>query len=120
MRNIAAGVRCQVEPGKFDRCSLTVLPARFGGSALDYQLVERADRPSGRGQIQLLVNPSLGDLDVGAVLEVFLTALGGGTGGERLMEMQWRASQVVELVRAPARKTASGKILHLHLQRDSA
>lgn len=95
-----------------------VLPARFGGSGLDYQLVERADRPNARGQIQLLVNPALGELDTGEVADVFLMALGGGTGGERLMELQWRSNRVVEVVREPARKTASGKILHLHLQRN--
>jgi len=93
-----------------------VLPAHFGGSGLDYQLVERADRPSGRGQIQLLVNPALGEFDTNEIADVFLTALGGGTGGQRLMELQWRGNRVVEVVREPVRKTASGKILHLHLQ----
>lgn len=94
-----------------------VLPQRFGGSGLDYQLVERADRPGGRGQIQLLVNPALGELDNDAVVDVFLASTGGGNGGERLMELQWRFNQVVEVVREPALKTASGKILHLHLKR---
>jgi hypothetical protein len=97
-----------------------VLPARFGGSGLDFQLLERADRLNGQGQIQLLVNPALGELDAGEVIDVFLAALGGGSGGERLMELQWRTNQVVEVVREPARKTASGKILHLDLQRGDA
>lgn len=89
------------------------LPARFGGSSLDYQLVERADRPSGRGQIQLRVHPAVGELDSDAVLDAFLNGLGGGTGGEKLMELQWRERRVVEIVRQAPEKTTSGKILHL-------
>ncbi len=92
-----------------------VLPGRFGGSGLDYQIVERSDRPGSRGQIQLWVSPAVGQLNNEDVLDAFLGALGGGSAGERFMEMQWRAGRVVEVVRRRPSQTDSGKILHLHL-----
>jgi len=94
-----------------------VLPARFGGSPTDYQLVETLDGARARPEIRLLVNPALGSIDPAAVCEVFFNAIGGGTGGERLMELQWRSGNVLRIVREPPRKTASGKILHLFLDK---
>jgi hypothetical protein len=94
-----------------------VLPARFGGSPTDYQLLETLDDERARPEVRLLVNPSLGDLDAATVSHVFLNAIGGGTGGEQLMELQWRGGGVLRVVREPPRRTASGKILHLYLGR---
>lgn len=93
-----------------------VLPARFGGSPTDYQLLERLDDDRARPEVRLLASPALGDLDLTAVADVFLSAVGGGTGGERLMELQWRGAGVLRVVREAPRRTASGKILHLFLE----
>lgn len=90
-----------------------VLPARFGGSPTDYQLLELLDDERARPEVRLLVNPALGDMDATRVAETFLHAIGGGTGGERLMELQWRGGGVLRVVREAPRRTASGKILHL-------
>ena len=94
-----------------------VLPARFGGSPTDYQLLETLDGARARPEIRLLVNPALGDIDPAVISDVFFNAIGGGTGGERLMELQWRSGGVLSIVRERPRKTASGKILHLFLDR---
>ena len=94
-----------------------VLPARFGGSPTDYQLLETLDGARARPEVRLLVNPVLGDIDSAALSDVFFNAIGGGTGGERLMELQWRSGGVLRIVRELPRKTASGKILHLFLDR---
>lgn len=91
-----------------------VLPRRFGGTALDYQIVERSDRPGSRAQIQLILSPDLGELNSDEVLNTFLEALGGGSEGERFMELQLRDGLVVEVVRQRPLRTTSGKILHLH------
>ncbi len=93
-----------------------VLPARFGGSALDYQLVESAD-DDGQAQLRLVVSPSVGPLDTREVAEVFLSAIGGGSGVERVMQLVWRDAGVLCVERAPVRSTAAGKILHLHSNR---
>lgn len=93
------------------------LPARFGGNPTDYQLLERLDDERARPEVTLLVNPALGALDAAEVAEAFLAAVGGGSGGERLMELQWRGGGVLKVVREPPHRTASGKILHLYLER---
>lgn len=91
-----------------------VLPARFGGAPLDYQIVEEAG-PSGRPTVRLRVHPDLGTLDEGAVVDAFLTAIGAGRGGTRLTELLWREGRVVRIERTPPARTESGKILHLHV-----
>ena len=94
-----------------------VLPARFGGRPADWQLVECLDGARARPEVALIVDPSVGALDEPAVADAFLEAIGGGTGGERLMELQWREGRVLRVVRDAPRRTASGKVLHVHLDR---
>ncbi len=94
-----------------------VLPARFGGSPTDYQLLELLDGAHARPRVQLLVDPSVGPLDPVAVADAFLNAVGGGDSGEKLMELQWRGGKVLEVVRERPHRTSSGKILHLFLER---
>jgi hypothetical protein len=94
-----------------------VLPTRFGGTPTDYQLLEHLDDARARPEVRLLVSPTLGPLDDAAVADAFLTAVGGGDSGERLMELQWRGGGVLRVVREQPRRTASGKILHVFLDR---
>jgi hypothetical protein len=96
-----------------------VLPARFGGRPIDYQLPERLDDDRARPEIRLLVSPEVGPLDLELVADVFLHAIGGGGDGERLMELQWRGGNILKVVRDIPRHTASGKLLHLFLERPS-
>ena len=91
-----------------------VLPSRFGGASVDYQIVEEAD-PSGRPNVRLRVHPDLGPLDEGAIADAFLAAIGEGQGGTRLTELLWREGEVVRVERIPPARTSSGKILHLHV-----
>ncbi len=94
-----------------------VLPGRFGGGPTDYQLVETLDDGQARPQVQLLVSPSVGPLDASEIAEVFLAAIGGGASGERLMELQWRGGGLLRVTRETPRQTASGKILHVAVDR---
>jgi hypothetical protein len=90
-----------------------VLPGRFGGAPTDYQLVE--DQASdGQPRLRLLVHPRLGPLDPVRVADAFLTALGHGSGVERVMELEWRSLGLLQVERQAPRVTPAGKILHLH------
>jgi hypothetical protein len=89
-----------------------VLPARFGGGPTDYQLVDEESH-DGRANLRLLVDPRVGPLDDAAVADTFLASIGGGSGAQRVMELQWRQAGVVSIERRPPLPTASGKILHL-------
>jgi hypothetical protein len=91
-----------------------LLPARFGGAPTDYQLVEIMDGEEMRPRVDLIVHPRLPDIDDGVVSDFFLSSIGGGRSGERLMELQWRGGNVMRVRRAEPRRTASGKILHVH------
>ncbi|CAG0968560.1 hypothetical protein BURK1_01098 [Burkholderiales bacterium] len=95
-----------------------VLPARFGGRPADWQLVERIDGTRARPEVALVVDPSVGPLDAAEVADAFLAAIGGGGGGERLMELQWRDGRVLSVVREAPSRTASGKILHVACRGD--
>lgn len=55
-------------------------------------------------------------LDATVVADVFLAALGGGSGGERLMELQWRDGRVLSVLRRIPARTPSGKIVHVASQ----
>lgn len=94
------------------------LPARFGGAPTDYQLVEE-EAADGRSRLCLRVRPELGPLDLGAVREAFLAAIGVGSGVERVMELLWRTPGFLWVERRAPLSTASGKVLHLQLQRRS-
>jgi hypothetical protein len=88
------------------------LPRRFGGNPTQYQLVEE-ETADGRARLSLLVDPALGELDEAAVLETFLDAIGRGNGAERVMELQWRQSDLLRIARRCPEPTTTGKILHL-------
>ena len=90
-----------------------VLPKRFGGGPLDYQLVEQ-QAANGEPRLLLRVHPALGPMDPAAVLDGFLTAIGEGSGVELVMSTQWRQAGWVRVVREAPFSTAAGKVLHLH------
>jgi phenylacetate-coenzyme A ligase PaaK-like adenylate-forming protein len=93
-----------------------VLPAHFGGSATDYQLLDE-ERPDGAPQVRLLAHPRLGPLDEAALRQTFLDALAQGSGPDALMAGIWRDGNFVRVDREAPRTTATGKIQHVHLSR---
>jgi hypothetical protein len=89
-----------------------VLPDRFGGAPIDYQLVEDEDE-DGRPRLRLLIHPSVGPLDSAAAAETFLTAIARGSGTEHVMGKFWHDAGFLRVERAAPQIMASGKILHL-------
>ena len=91
----------------------TVLPARFGGSGADYQLVEEEDT-AGRPGLVLFVSPRVGPVDPRAVAATFLAHVGAGASAARVAALLWRDTGVFRVeVRAPIGER-SGKVLHCH------
>lgn len=88
------------------------LPSRFGGTPLDYQLVEE-ETEEGSPQILLLISPEVGQLDTKEVLRCFYRAIGQGSGAERVMSLQWKNAGFISIRRQTPRTTQTGKILHL-------
>ncbi|MBW1742056.1 MAG: hypothetical protein JRJ47_01310 [Deltaproteobacteria bacterium] len=95
-----------------------ILPSRFGGAPSHYQLLEEDDR-DGLRRFRLLVHPDVGPVEPKTVVETFLTAIGSGNGVQRMIGLLWRNAELLTVERSPPLTTDSGKILHLHLKRQT-
>jgi hypothetical protein len=96
-----------------------VLPARFGGTSVDYQLVEEEGTDSAI-RLVLRVSPSVGRIDEGAISASFLAEIGsGGIMDRHQAELLRRAGSVV-IERRPPLATGAGKVLPFHLLRRPA
>jgi hypothetical protein len=92
-----------------------VLPARFGGSGSDYQLVE--EERDGILGLVLVISPRLGPVDEALAREVFLQELGRGGDLQRLGAQVWRRAETVRVRRRWPLATKAGKILPFQIER---
>jgi hypothetical protein len=93
-----------------------VLPARFGGTPLDYQLLEEEDE-QGFTRLSLLVSPSVGMVDENAVIETILEALNQSSVAADLARANWAQAKTFRVKRQQPVWTARGKLNPLHLAR---
>lgn len=101
-----------LEGGDLLRILEEVLPARFGGTPVDYQLVER-EGPR-QTDIELRVNPRLAGLAEATLREFFLAQVRSLWGGS-LTRREWTHTGAFRVVLAEPLTTKSGKVLPLHL-----
>jgi len=94
------------------------LPARFGGAATDYQLVEE-EGPAGEPLLWLVIHPEVGPLDEREAVEFFLGAMAQLAPHAGVMVERWRDAGVVRIARRAPSVSPAGKILHLHTLRRS-
>ena len=92
-----------------------VLPAKFGGSAADYQFVET--ERAGLPKVDLLVSPRLGKIDEEAVLTTALQFLDRTPGSRTDLADRWRQGNTVSVVRAEPIATSASKVMALHVMR---
>jgi len=92
-----------------------VLPARFGGDATAYQLVEREQ--DGLTVVDLRVDPAVGALDEAALVADALAHLAAISAAHRMMVEAWRQAGTLRVVRAAPIVTAAAKVLPLHVLR---
>jgi hypothetical protein len=92
------------------------LPARFGGSPLDYQLMEQEDE-QGFTRLYLVVSPRLQIADESQVIEVMLQALSASSSMADAARSVWQKSQTLQIKRIEPIRTARGKLLPLHTLR---
>jgi hypothetical protein len=93
-----------------------VLPARFGGSPLDYQLMEAEDE-QGFTRLDLVVSPRIGLRDEGAVLEAVMQALRESSVMADSARAIWDQARTLRIKRMEPVWTARGKLMPLHLAR---
>jgi hypothetical protein len=95
-----------------------VLPARFGGTGIDYQVLEE-ERGRGLPRLVLRVSPTVGQLHEATVRSAFLEALAHDGAMERYMAAFWQRASTIEIERKPPFVTPAGKILSFQLVRGS-
>lgn len=94
----------------------STLPARFGGSMLDYQLREQED---GRGftRLYLVIHPRLHIADEQAVVDALLDGLRRSSAMADAARAIWQQAGAIRVVREVPAVSTSGKILPLHILR---
>ena len=91
-----------------------ILPARFGGTGLDYQLSE-VTLPTSETRLVLRVAPSVGGIDESELQAVFLNEISRSSPVATYQASMWRTAGTVEIRREPPHVTAAGKVLPFHL-----
>ena len=90
-----------------------VLPTRFGGSPLDYQLLEEEDQ-QGFTRLSLLVSPRVQIDNEAEILETVMQALKQGSTAAHLASALWKQAETLRVRRQEPIWTARGKFMHLH------
>jgi hypothetical protein len=91
-----------------------VLPARFGGSPLDYQLLEEEDE-RGFTRLTLLVSPAILLAEDAAVIDTVLGELGRSGAAADVARAIWSQAETLRVRRQEPIWTARGKLMPLHL-----
>jgi hypothetical protein len=96
-----------------------ILPSRFGGAALDYQLVEEETTASVT-RLVLQISPSVGEIDEQAVRDTLLAELGRGSVIDRYQANIWRNAQTIQIRRERPLATRAGKVLPFQMRQRAA
>jgi hypothetical protein len=94
----------------------TVLPRRFGGSPLDYQILEEEDEQH-LTRIFLLVSPRVRIDDESKVIEALHEALRDSSAAAGAASAVWKDAGSIRIRRADPVLTARGKMMPLHIDR---
>jgi hypothetical protein len=92
------------------------LPSRFGGTALDYQIVEEA-ASDGSTLLVLRVHPRVGEIDEAAIRATLLAELARESLVDAYYARLIERAASVTIERLPPLATPAGKVLPIHLAR---
>jgi hypothetical protein len=95
-----------------------VLPARFGGTPLDYQLAEEEDA-QGFTRLSLVVSPRVAVADERAVVDAVMAELARGRDGADGARAFWTQASTLRVKRADPVWTGRGKMMSLHFARSA-
>jgi hypothetical protein len=93
-----------------------VLPAKFGGSSIDYQIIEEEDEAS-HSRISIVVSPEVGDINENEVIETVLHELAKGKGAKPQMANVWQQAKTLRVKRTLPFTARAGKLLPLHIKK---
>jgi hypothetical protein len=93
-----------------------VLPDRFGGTPLDYQMLEQEDE-QGFTRLYLVISPRVQIADESVVTGVVLNALRQSSPMADTASAVWQHAQTLQVRRMEPTWTARGKLMPLHIDR---
>jgi hypothetical protein len=93
-----------------------VLPASFGGTSTDYQIVEEEDR-EGKTWMNIVVSPRLGEIDEAGLIRLVIDELAKAGEAPRMMSRLWLQAGTLKVRRMAPVTTSSGKLLPLHIKK---
>jgi hypothetical protein len=93
-----------------------ILPARFGGSPLDYQLTEQEDA-RGLTRLYLVISPRIEIADEQQVIETVLNTLSESSPMGDAARGVWQQAGTLQIKRMEPMLTNRGKLLPLHIER---
>lgn len=93
-----------------------VLPAKFGGASIDYQMVEEED-DRGHTRMSVIVSPEVGIIDEDELIKTILDELSKGKDTQRMMAEMWSQAKTLQVKRMRPITTSVGKLLPLHIHR---
>lgn len=96
-----------------------VLPTRFGGSSLDYQLIEEEDT-DGFTRVSLIISPRVEIADEQAVIDCVLNSLGESSAMADAARIPWKHANTLRIVRQDPIWTGRGKLMPLHLLKNKS
>ena len=102
--------------GDIQRILEEVLPARFGGTVLDYQLSEEEDR-HGISRLQLVISPRVAIADEQEPIRVLLASLQESSARGDVTGNVWRQAGTLVVVRREPMVTTRGKQPVVHRRR---
>jgi hypothetical protein len=95
-----------------------VLPALFGGSPLDYQLLEQEDE-QGLTRLYLIIHPRIAIADEAQVVEAVLNGMRESSPTADAARLLWQDTRTIQIKRMEPKITGRGKFFPLHIQRSS-
>jgi hypothetical protein len=93
-----------------------VLPARFGGSPLDYQFIEEEDE-RGFTRLNVIISPRIGLIHEGEVVGTVLEAMKRSSVAADLAGAIWRQAGTLRVKRMEPIWTTRGKLIPLRVQK---
>jgi hypothetical protein len=102
----------------FHRLVEEVLPKRFSGPPMDYQLVEQDE--GSLPKVDVLVSPRVGRVREAEVVETFVGFLNVAPNATGKFGNRWRDAGALRVVRQEPFSTGAGKVLALHVLKQDA
>jgi len=92
-----------------------VLPGKFGGASIDYQIAEEEDE-RGHTRVCILASPAVGRINEDQLKETMIAELRKGKSPQKVAAEIWSHANTLRVKREYPRITPRGKLMPLHVQ----